>query len=116
MIIVAVLSTAVDHVLHVTGIYPPYGEPFFDTGLLTLSSAYRFLFQVFGAWVAARIAKEHASKALWTMGIIGAILWMAGTLAMPDMAPLWYGIVGAILSIPSALLGGKFVKQSGQPS
>ena len=110
MIVTTILSMAVDLVLHATDVYPPYDQPFFDTGLLTLSSTYRFLFQILGGWVTARIAQDQASKALWTMGIIGAMLWMAGTLAMPDMSPLWYGVVGAILSIPSVLIGGRLAK------
>lgn len=111
MIVTTVLSILTDLVLHATDVYPPFGKPMFDTGLLTLSTAYRFLFQVFGGWVTARIAQEQASKALWIMGIIGAVLWMAGTLAMPDMAPLWYGVVGALLSVPSVLIGGRLEKR-----
>jgi hypothetical protein len=111
MIVTTLLSTATDLVLHFTGIYPPFGEPLFDTGLLTLSTAYRFFYQVLGGWITARIAQEQESKALWIMGIIGAILWMAGTLAMPDMSPLWYGVVGALLSIPSVMIGGRLAKR-----
>ena len=111
MIVTTVLSTLTDVVLHVTDVYPPYDQPLFATDLLTLSTTYRFIFQIFGGWVTARIAQEQASKALWIMGIIGAMFWMGGTLAMPDMAPLWYGAVGAFLSVPSVLIGGRLAKR-----
>ena len=106
-IITAVLSLATDHIFHLTGVYPPYGAPFFDTGLLLLASAYRVVFQILGAYLAAMFAKDKAKKAIWTLGIIGSILWLVGTIANPGMGPLWYGILGAVLSIPTTLTGGK---------
>ncbi|HEY5825691.1 MAG TPA: hypothetical protein VIT44_15060, partial [Cyclobacteriaceae bacterium] len=50
-VITSVLSSAVDHVFHVTGIYPPYGAPMFETSLLLLASSYRLVFQVLGAYI-----------------------------------------------------------------
>ncbi|MBI4418626.1 MAG: hypothetical protein HY563_07605 [Ignavibacteriales bacterium] len=103
----AALSAAADVVFHLTGIFPPYGEPFFDTGLLILAMAYRVVFQIFGAFVAATIAKDKAKKAVWIIGILGTIFWLGGTIMKPDLAPIWYGLLGAALSIPTALAGGK---------
>ena len=103
----AALSLATDHVFHVTGIYPPYGEPMFDTGLLLLASAYRVVFQIFGAYLTAMIAKDKANKAVWILGTLGAILWLVGTIVGQELGPLWYGILGAALSIPTTLTGGR---------
>src|SRR5712692_225006 len=100
-----VLATATDHVFHITGIYPPYGEPFFDTGFLLLASSYRVIFQIFCSYMAAALAKDRAKQAVWTLGIIGTIAWVAGTIAMSRISPAWYGIVGAVLAIPTSLLG-----------
>ncbi len=38
---VAVFSLATDQVLHVVGVYPPWGEPMYDTGLNLLALLYR---------------------------------------------------------------------------
>jgi len=106
-VITAVLSSAVDHVFHVTGIYPPYGAPMFETSLLLLASSYRFVFQVLGAYVMAIIAKDKAMTAAWIMGTLGTLLWLAGGFFMKDFGPIWYSVVGALLSLPSVLLGVK---------
>ena len=102
-----VLATAIDHVFHVTGVYPPYGEAYFDTDLYLLALSYRVLITIFGAYVTAMIAKEQAKKALLISGGFGTVLWLAGTIAMRDLGPLWYGIIGAVTVIPLVLLGGK---------
>ena len=57
--------------------------------------------------MAAALAKDRAKQAVWTLGIIGTIAWVAGTIAMSRISPAWYGIVGAVLAIPTSLLGGK---------
>jgi hypothetical protein len=106
-VVTAVLSTAVDHVLHITGVYPPYGEPMFDTELLLLASSYRFVFQVLGCYAMAFIAKDKATTVAWIVGLLGAALWLLGTFLNRDMGPLWYGMAGAVLSLPSTLLGVK---------
>ena len=103
----AALSTAVDLVLHATGVYPPPGAPFVDTELLLLASAYRIVFQIFGAYVAAIVARDKAMQAVLIIGIVGAIIWLVGTFMNPELGPAWYGILGAALSIPSTLAGWK---------
>ncbi len=106
-IVTAILSTGTDFALESAGILPPYGQPLFDTSLLLLATTYRALYQVVGSYVAARAAKESANEAVWTLGILGAVIWLAGGLAMRDLAPLWYSVLGAVLSLPTTLLGGK---------
>jgi ABC-type Fe3+-siderophore transport system permease subunit len=106
-IVTAILSTGTDFTLESAGILPPYGQPLFDTGLLLLATTYRALYQVVGSYVAARAAKESAHAAVWTLGILGAVIWLAGGLTMQDLAPLWYSVLGAVLSLPTTLLGGK---------
>lgn len=106
-IITGVLSSGTDHIFHITGIYPPYGEPMFETNLLLLASAYRIIFQIAGAYVMAIIAKENAMKAGWIVGVLGTILWIVGGFLMMDMGPIWYSLLGAILSIPTVMLGVK---------
>ncbi len=106
-IVTAVLSIATDHLFHVTGVYPPYGEPMFATGLLTLALSYRVIFTLIGSYITAMIAKENAMKAVTILGIIGSILWLAGAIAMWEYGPAWYSLGGAFTGIPLTLVGGK---------
>jgi hypothetical protein len=106
-LVTALLSTAVDHVFHVTGIYPPYGEPLFDTGLLALAFAYRAVFTVFGSYLTAVLAKDQAMKAVLILGSVGSVIWLAGSIAMWEYASPWYNVLGILTGIPLSLLGGK---------
>ena len=106
-----ILAILIDHVFHSTGVYPPYGEPFFDTKLLLLALSYRVIITIFAAYITAMIAKDKANRALWISGILGTILWLAGTIAMREMGPLWYGLVGAVTALPLVLLGGKLYER-----
>lgn len=86
----AALSSAVDHILHTTGIYPPYGAPMFNQGLVALAFTYRAVFSVFGVYVASRIAQSKSATAARTLGIVGAVIcWLAplpfGTLHLPGI-------------------------------
>lgn len=105
MVVITLLSVGTDHIFHLTHVYPPYGQPMFDAGLLLLATAYRFVYQVLGCWLAAGIARSRASAATWTMGIIGVVMWIVGWLTVKDGGPAWYPLLGAALSVPSALLG-----------
>jgi hypothetical protein len=105
--VTALLSTAVDHVFHVTGIYPPYGVPFFDTGLLLLAFSYRAVFAVFGSYLTALLAKDQAMKAVLILGSIGSVIWLAGAIVMWEYASPWYNILGILTGVPLSLMGGK---------
>lgn len=103
----AVLSSGVDHVFHTTGIYPPYGEPNLDDGLMFIAFAYRAVFSILGAYVTALIAKTQARKAVLIVGIVGSVLWLIGGIAMWEHAPAWYNIAGVITGVPFSLIALK---------
>jgi hypothetical protein len=102
-----VLSMATDHLFHVLNVYPPYGEPMFDNGLMLLAFSYRVIFTVGCCYLTAMLAREQAMKAVLIMGGVGSVLWLLGAIAMWDKGPAWYNIVGIITSVPLAWLGGK---------
>ena len=103
----AIPAVAVDHLLHVTGVYPPYGEPLPDGGPAILALSYRVLFTVLAAYSTALIAREKAMMAVLILGTIGSLLWLGGAIAMWDFAPAWYNILGIASGVPLTLLGGK---------
>jgi len=103
----AVLSIAADFAFHAAGIYPPPGQPFFDTGLVLLAFTYRAVFAILGAYVTALLARDQARKAVLILGIIGSVTWLVGAIVMWDYGPAWYNVGGVLTGIPFALIGGK---------
>ncbi len=102
-----ILASAIDHGFHVAGIYPPYGEPMMDNGLMALAFSYRVVITIFAAYITAMIAKEKAKTAIYFSGILGTLLWLAGAIAMWDFGPAWYHIVGISSALPLAITGWK---------
>jgi peptidoglycan/LPS O-acetylase OafA/YrhL len=99
-------------VLHAVAVFPPWGQSLvgYDSALL-LATAYRTVFGVLGAYVAARLAPDRPMHhALW-LGAIGllasivgaAVTWNKG----PAFGPHWYPLALVVLALPQSWLGGK---------
>lgn len=105
----AILSIAMDAVMHGTGVFPPSGEVMSD-GLFVLATVYRCGFQVFGGWLTARLAPRNPMKHVWILAAIGQSLSFLGILAWKAMGPaggpLWYPLALVATAIPSVWLGG----------
>jgi len=93
LLAIFVLSTAVDVVLHATGVFPPWGQRMSD-GLFLLATAYRVAISIFGCYLAARLAPGKPMQHALTLGVIGVALSVAGTVATwnkgPEFGPHWY--------------------------
>ena len=105
---VAVLSLATDQVLHVLDVYPPWGEPMYDTGLIFLALSYRFVYAVVGSYIAARFAPRNPMRHAMALGVVGLVLSMAGVIATigMDLGPNWFPIALVLTALPCAWLGG----------
>ncbi|MFA6469327.1 MAG: hypothetical protein WCW35_10555 [Bacteroidota bacterium] len=114
ILINGILATAIDHVFHTTGIYPPYGEPMHEFPMLLLAYSYRALITIFAAYITAMIAKEKAKTAIYFTGILGTLLWLAGSIAMWDAAAAWYNIIGILTALPLAITGWKLFERKSQ--
>jgi hypothetical protein len=99
----AVFGTAIDHLFHITNVYPPYGEPMRNHALLLLAFSYRAVLMVLSGYFAAIIAK--AKQAVLILGTIGSVLWLLGALAMWDFAYPWYNVIGVLLAVPLTFVG-----------
>lgn len=113
-VVVIVLSLGVDQVLHVLKVYPPWGEPMYDTRLNMLALSYRLVFNTFGSYLMARLAPSNPWKHVWIGAAIGFVLSMLGVVGalMNDLGALWYPVLLAISSIPTAWLGGTLFVRS----
>lgn len=103
-----IFASAIDHIFHMTGVYPPYGEPMMDNGLMALAFSYRAVITIVAAYITAMIAREKAKTAIYGTGILGTVLWLAGAVAAWDFGPAWYHIVGIASALPLALTGWKW--------
>ena len=106
---VAVLSLVTDEVLHLLRIYPPWGEPMWDTGLNLLALSYRILYSVAGGYITARLAPRSPMRHVVVLGILGFIAGTAGAITairMADLGPNWYPIALALTAFPGVWLGG----------
>ena len=105
---VFVLSLGTDQVLHMLNVYPPWGQPMYDTGLYLLALAYRSVYTVIGGYVTAKLAPHSPMRHVWILATIGTVVAIAGAVATIPMklGPAWYPIVLAIISVPCVWLGG----------
>jgi hypothetical protein len=105
---VIVLSLGTDQLLHVLAVYPPWGQPMYDTGLLLLALAYRTVYAIAGSYIAARPAPRHPMRHALALGVIGFVLSLAGAIATIPMnlGPSWYPIALVVTALPCAWLGG----------
>lgn len=104
-----VLSLGTDQVLHLAGVYPPWGQPMRAPGLNLLALAYRVVYTVLGGWVTAKLAPYAPMRHVWILGGIGLLLATVGaavTITQYDLGPTWYPIALALTSVPCVWLGG----------
>ncbi|HEX9478412.1 MAG TPA: hypothetical protein VGA90_06605 [Methylomirabilota bacterium] len=108
LVAVFVLSLGTDQVLHSLQVYPPWGQPLYDTGLLLLALAYRIVYGIVGGYVVARLAPRNPMRHALVMGIVGLVLSTAGVIAATrmDLGPMWYPVVLLLTALPCAWLGG----------
>jgi peptidoglycan/LPS O-acetylase OafA/YrhL len=112
------LSLGTDQVLHVLGVYPPWGQTMSD-GLFLLATGYRIVYTIIGSYVAARLAPYRPMWHAMVLGVVGLVVSIAGAAATwnhePPLGPHWYAVAVALISIPCAWIGGKIWEtQSGQ--
>lgn len=106
---VVVLSLGTDQILHWLKVYPPWGQPMYDTSLNLLALAYRTVYAIVGSYITARFAPYAPMRHALVGGAIGFALSLAGAIAaikMADLGPVWYPIALVITALPCAWIGG----------
>jgi hypothetical protein len=108
LIVIFILSTATDVVLHKAGFYPDWTAPIDDVQAL-VSTSYRIAFSIFGCYVAARLAPDHPMRHALALGVAGVIISLAGALATwnAGLGPRWYALALVVVSMPCAWTGGR---------
>lgn len=109
LVAVVVLSVGTDQVLRVLEVYPPWGQPMYDSGLNLLALAYRTVYAVVGSYIAARLAPHTPMRHALALGVVGLVLSAAGaivTITKYDLGPAWYPVALVLTALPCAWLGG----------
>jgi hypothetical protein len=116
MLVIIVVTTLVDIVLHLARVFPPMDQPINDS-LALLATSYRIVISVGGAWLTARLAPEKPMKHALILGLVGTVLGLVGVVATWNrgLGPRWYPIALAVLAIPQCWVGGRlYLMRSGK--
>lgn len=106
------VTTAVDVVLHLTGVFPPLGSPPMSNGLFAVALAYRLVLCTGGSYLTARLAPDRPLRHAMILGGIGLCLSIIGAVTMWDFGPGWYPIAIAVSALPCAYAGGRLFERS----
>src|SRR5262249_31022968 len=102
LVAIFAVTTATDIVMHVTGVFPPMGAAPMSHALFALAFAYRFVFDVAGSYLTARLAPDHPMRHALALGAVGLALSVAGAIAFWDAGPAWYPLGLAASALPCA--------------
>lgn len=109
LLVVVILDTGIDVLLHATGIYPPWFQPM-GTALWLLAIGYRSIDGILGGYTAARLAPDRPIQHVLVLGLIGMVMSIAGLVGTwnrgPEFGPKWYPLVLVAIALPCAWLGG----------
>src|SRR5262245_21230413 len=96
---VVVLSLATDQLFHVLSVYPPWGQPMYDTSLNALALSYRVVYTLLGGFITARLAPHAPMRHVMILALIGLAAGTAGAIVaitQADLGPNWYPIAIAV--------------------
>jgi hypothetical protein len=112
MLVGIILTVGTDIVLHVIGVFPPWGQSMvgFD-GALLLATVYRTVYGVAASYIIARLAPNRPMAHALAGGVVGlavsivgaAVTWNKG----PAFGPHWYPLALVVLAMPQAWAGGR---------
>jgi len=108
VLFIIVVTTVLDIVLHVAGVFRAMDKPI-DDKLALLATAYRVVISVAGGWLTARLAPAKPMKHALILGGMGVALGLIGVAATWDkgLGPQLYPIALAVLAVPECWAGGK---------
>lgn len=111
VVLIVAASTAVDLVMHATGIIPD--GPMWPAWQNALALGYRSVIAVLGGWLAARLAPRAGEWHATILGLIGTALGTLGVVATWNLnyGPHWYPIALAATALPCCWLGGRLARR-----
>src|SRR6266700_2716550 len=108
LVTIFAVTTALDALLPATGVFPPISTTApMSSALFLLAFAYRFVIDVAGCYLTARLAPDRPMRHALALGGIGLVLSIGGAVAIWNAGPAWYPIALAASALPSAWLGAR---------
>jgi hypothetical protein len=103
------LAMAADQAAYAAGLFPRPPEVTYETVPYVIATAYRAVFGIAGAWLAAILAPSAPMRHALILGGIGLLLSGAGLVASftMDLGPVWYPLALLVVTLPCAWLGGR---------
>jgi hypothetical protein len=109
LLVIGILDTAIDVIMHQTGVYPPWFQPM-RTSLWLLAIGYRTIDGIIGGYITARLAPDRPIVHALALGSVGILLSSAGVIATwskgPEFGPKWYPLTLVAIALPCSLIGG----------
>lgn len=109
LILIVILSTGTDQILHAREVFPRPGQPM-ATWLWVLATAYRIVYSIAGCYLAARLAPDRPMRHAIALGIVGVVISTVGAAVTwhlgPGFGPKWYPISLAVVALPCGWMGG----------
>jgi hypothetical protein len=107
---VVILSIGTDAVMHISGVFPPLGQPM-AARLFVLATVYRTIYAVVGSYITARLAPNRPMQHALAGGGVGLLLSIVGAAATwnkgPALGPHWYPLALVATALPCAWAGGR---------
>ncbi len=110
LLFIFVTHTGTDALMHAAGVFPPPGQPMYNTGLLLLASFYRGIYSIIGCYITARLAPKKPMLHALILGGIGVLLSTGGAIVLWNFGPAWYPLSLIALSLPYSWFGGRLVE------
>ena len=109
LILIVILDTGLDLIMHATGIYPPWFQPM-RTSLWLLAITYRTIDGLAGSYLTARLAPDRPVTHALVLGFVGVLMGTAGAIATwdkgPEFGPKWYPLALIFIALPVSWIGG----------
>ena len=112
------VTTVIDVLLHVFGVFPPLSQPINDAHA-ALATSYRIVIGIAGAWLTARLAPGKPMKHAMILGVLGTVVALIGVVVTWNrgLGPRWYSVALAVLGMPQCWVGARlFIMQSAKRS
>lgn len=107
-ITVFALSVITDMVLEGIGFFPPQNRPeAYLPWMLLIALIYRLAYSVLGFYITGRLAPSKPMKLVLILGVIGTLFATFGAIANWKLGNHWYPILLAVMTLPSAWIGGR---------
>jgi peptidoglycan/LPS O-acetylase OafA/YrhL len=109
VVLVIILDTSLDVIMHATGIYPPWFQPM-ATRLWFVALGYRTFDSIAGSYLTALLAPDRPRAHALVLGGLGFLLSTAGLIVTwnkgPEFGPRWYPLALVLIALPCAWVGG----------